>query len=105
VWATRGTDRIDRVVLIDKDPSRAETVTVRPPAGTQTGATLERMQAPSVDSTSGVTLGGRTYGPSTATGQLAPAITRALTPNRHGNYRVTVPAGSAALVTLSPAAR
>ena len=35
VWATRGADRIDRVVLIDKDPSRAETVTVRPPAGTQ----------------------------------------------------------------------
>jgi hypothetical protein len=102
VWATRGADRIDRVVLIDKDPSRAETVTVRPPARTQAGATLERMQAPSVESSSGVTLGGRTYGPSTATGQLAPAITRALTPNAHGNYRITVPAASAALVTLSP---
>jgi hypothetical protein len=106
VWATRGADRIDRVVLIDKDPSRAETVTVRPPAGGSAGgsagATLERMQAPSVDSTSGVTLGGQTYGADTTTGQLAPAITRALTPNRRGNYRVTVPAGSAALVTLGP---
>jgi hypothetical protein len=102
VWATRGTDRIDRVVLIDKDPTRAETVTLRPPAGTPAGATLERMQAPSVDASSGVTLGGQTYGSNTATGQLAPAITRALTPNAHGNYRVTVPAGSTALVTLRP---
>jgi hypothetical protein len=105
VWATLGADRIDRVVLIDKDPSRAEVVTLRPPAGTPAGATLERMQAPSVDSRSGVTLGGQTYGPNTATGQLAPAITRALTPNAHGNYRVTVPAGSAALVTLRPSGR
>jgi hypothetical protein len=102
VWATRGVDRIDRVVLIDKDPSRAETVTLRPPAGTPGGATLERMRAPSVLSRSGVTLGGRTYGPNTATGQLAPAITRALTPNAHGNYTITIPADSAALVTLRP---
>jgi Glycosyl hydrolase family 79 C-terminal beta domain len=102
VWATRGNDRIDRVVLIDKDPSRAAAVTLRPPAGTPGGATLERMLAPSVVSHSDVTLGGRTYGPRTATGQLAPAITRALTPTAHGTYTVTVPAGSAALVTLRP---
>jgi hypothetical protein len=31
VWATRATDGIDRVLLIDKDPARAETVTLRPP--------------------------------------------------------------------------
>jgi hypothetical protein len=102
VWATRGADRTDRVVLLDKDPSRAETVTLRPPVSTPAGATLERMQAPSVDSRGGVTLGGQTYGPNTDTGQLAPAITQSLAPNVHGNYRVTVPAGSAALVTLRP---
>ena len=106
-WATRGADRIDRVVAINKDPSRAETVTLRPPVGTPGGATLERMRAPSVHSRSHVTLGGRTYGPTTTTGQLGPAITQALSPNARGNYTVTVPAGSAALVTLrpSPAAR
>jgi len=102
VWATRGADRVDRVVLIDKDPSRGETVTVRPPAGTGGGATLERMQAPSVESGSQITLGGQTYGPNTTTGQLAPATTEALTPNGHGTYTVRVPAGSAALVTLRP---
>jgi hypothetical protein len=101
-WATRGTDRIDRVVLIDKDPSRAETVTLRPPAHIPGGATLERMRAPSVHSRSHVTLGGRTYGPATSTGQLAPAITQALTPNARGTYTISVPAGSAALVTLRP---
>jgi hypothetical protein len=107
VWATRASDGIDRLVLIDKDPSRAETVTVRPPAATPGGATLERMLAPEIRSRSGVTLGGRTYGRATATGQLGPAITQALTPNARGDYRITVPAGSAALVTLrpSPAAR
>jgi hypothetical protein len=102
VWATRGSDRVDRVVLIDKDPSRAETVTVRPPARAHGAATLERMQAPSVESGSQVTLGGQTYGPETTTGQLAPAITLPLTPNRRGNYTVRVSAGSAALVTLRP---
>jgi Glycosyl hydrolase family 79 C-terminal beta domain len=102
VWATRGTDRIDRVVLIDKDPSRAERVTLRPPSGTPGGATLERLRARSVDSRFGVTLGGRTYGRETSTGQLSPAISQALTPNARGAYTITVPAGSAALVTLRP---
>ncbi len=102
VWATRATDGVDRVVLIDKDPKRPETVTVRPPAGTPSGAILERLRARSVHSRSGVTLGGRTYGRETATGQLEPAITRALTPDARGGYRITVPGGSAALITLRP---
>jgi hypothetical protein len=104
VWATRATDGTDRVVLIDKDPSRPETVTVRPPAGAPGGALLERMRAPGVDSRFGVTLGGRTYGRETATGQLAPAITQALTPGAGGGYRVRVPAASAALITFRPSA-
>lgn len=102
VWATRSTPGVDRIVLIDKDPSHAETVTVRPPPGAPRGATLERMTAPSVHARSRITLGGRTYGRETATGQLAPAITRALTPDATGGYTVTVPEGSAALVTFRP---
>ncbi len=101
-WATRATDRIDRVVLIDKDPTRPEKVTLRPPSGSPGGATLERLQARSVKSRSGVTLGGRTYGPETFTGQLPPAISEALTPNARGRYTITVPAGSAALITFRP---
>ena len=103
-WATRGADRIDRVVLIDKDPSRAERITLRPPAGTPPGATLERLQAESVYSRSGVTLGGRTYGRETSTGELSPAITQTLTPGPHGGYTITVPAASAALVTFGTSA-
>jgi hypothetical protein len=99
-WATRGTDGIDRVVLIDKDPSRSERVTLRPSRGTPGGATLERLTASSVNARSGVTLGGRTYGRETSTGQLSPAISRALTPNARGAYTIKVPAGSAALVTF-----
>jgi hypothetical protein len=60
------------------------------------------MRAPSVNSRSGVTLGGQTYGPETSTGQLPPAISQALTPNAHRGYTITVPAGSAALVTFRP---
>jgi hypothetical protein len=102
VWATRSSDHIDRIVLIDKDPNRSETVTVRPPHGTPGGAMLERMLAPNVRSESHITLGGRTYGQSTDTGQLAPPITQAVSPGRHGGYTVTVPKGSAALLTLRP---
>jgi hypothetical protein len=101
-WATRATDRIDRVVLIDKDPSRPARVTLRPPPGAARGATLERLQARSVQSGSGVRLGGRTYGPETSTGQLPPALSEALTPDPRGAYRISVPAGSAALVTFRP---
>lgn len=102
VWATRDTNGIDRVILIDKDPSRAETVTLRPPAGTAAGATIERLRARSVHSRNGVTLGGRTYGRETDTGQLAPPVTQALTPDATGGYRVTVPGSSAAMVTFRP---
>jgi hypothetical protein len=102
VWATRGPDRVDRVVLIDKDLKRPETVRVRPPAHTTAAATVERMRAPSVYARSGVTLGGRTYGTQTTTGRLAPAITDAISPDARGDYTVTVPAGSAALLTIRP---
>jgi hypothetical protein len=100
IWATRSVDGTTRVVLIDKDPSRGETVTLRPPPGSSGTATIERLQAPSVDSTSGVTLGGRAYGRETYSGTLNPPITRPVKRGRGGGYRVAVPAGSAALVTF-----
>ena len=102
VWATRGTDGVDRVVLIDKHQRRPETITVRPPAHSAGEATLERMRAPSVHARSGVTLAGRTYGAHTATGRLAAAITEPVSPDAHGGYTVTLPAGSAALLTFRP---
>jgi hypothetical protein len=99
-WATRAPDRQIRVVLIN-DSTERHTVAVRVPTATSTAATLERLQAPSVHSHAGVTLGGRTFGPVTTTGQLAPPIPVAVTP-ASGVYRVSLPATSAAMLTLAP---
>ena len=49
-----------------------------------------------------MTLGGRTFGAATATGVLAAPVPQPVAP-RAGAYSVTLPAGSAALLTL-PAA-
>lgn len=102
-WATRAPDGRTHVVLIDKDPSRAARVTLYPPPGTAPAATVERLSAPNVASTAGVTLGGRSYGAETATGRLAAPEVSRLAPGRRGGYAVRVPGGSAALVTFAPA--
>ncbi|MGI8715291.1 MAG: glycosyl hydrolase family 79 C-terminal domain-containing protein [Solirubrobacteraceae bacterium] len=103
VWATRAADGSTRVVLIDKDPNRGATVTLRPPRGASARATLERLTAPGVDSRNGITLGGRTYGRETYSGRLAAPRAASLAPAASGGYRLTVPRGSAALVTFAPA--
>ncbi|MGA9859811.1 MAG: glycosyl hydrolase family 79 C-terminal domain-containing protein, partial [Solirubrobacteraceae bacterium] len=103
-WATRAADGRVRIVLINKDPAAGRTVTVRLPAGSATTATVERMQAPSVTASRGVTLGGHGYGQATSTGQLAPPHLSTISA-AHGSLNVSVPHGSAALVTVdAPAA-
>jgi hypothetical protein len=62
-------------------------------------ASLERLRAASAYATSGVTLGGRTFGTATGTGALAAPVPQPVAP-RDGTYPVTLPAGSAALLTL-----
>jgi hypothetical protein len=100
-WATRTPDGTTRVVLDNKDPGRRETVRLRPPPGGTSSATIERLTAPSVHSLGNVTLGGHGYGRSTSTGTLPAPETQSLAPDRAGSYTVTVPGGSAALVTLT----
>ncbi|MGZ4350543.1 MAG: glycosyl hydrolase family 79 C-terminal domain-containing protein, partial [Solirubrobacteraceae bacterium] len=90
-----------RVVVINKSQTQRKTVTVRLPAGTPAAAsaTVERMLAPSVRAKRGVTLGGRTYGAETQTGQLAaPQMERMHA--AHGRVTLSVPGASAALVTI-----
>ena len=58
------------------------------------------MQAPSVHSRRDVTLGGQSYGASTYTGRLAPPTLQSVARRRRG-YVVTVPHGSAAMVTFT----
>jgi hypothetical protein len=105
VWATRAPDHRIRVVVINKSQTQGKTVTVALPAGAGAGggggasATVERLLAPGAAAKSGVTLGGRTYGATTTTGQLgAPGAV----PIRAAGGRImlSVPRASAALVTV-----
>jgi hypothetical protein len=98
-WATRAPNGQIRVVLIN-DSAGQRAVTVRVPAGSGV-ASLERLQAPSVQARTGVTLGGRTFGAATTTGHLAAPVPDPVTPTG-GGYPVNVPATSAAMLTLSP---
>ena len=98
-WATRAGNGTVRVVLINKNRRADHTIALRPPAGVPAVASVERMSASSVHAKLGVTLGGRGYGVSTATGQLgAPQVS---TVGRRGRgFAIAVPHGSAVLVTF-----
>ncbi len=98
VWATVDGQGKVRVVLINKDPSNAYQVELQV-AGHAGPGQLERLEAPSVGARGGVTLGGRTFGGETGSGRLPTPRTEAVTA-AGGTYSVTVPAGSAALLTL-----
>jgi len=99
VWATRAQDGRVRIVLINDSIAHAETVAVRVPGKAAT-ATLERLRAPSVGSTGGVTLGGRSFRTDTTTGlPRGRSQTTKLTAVA-GAYVVRVPATSAAMITV-----
>jgi hypothetical protein len=98
VWATRSADFQTRVVLINKDPTTSYTVQVQVP-GFSDAAHLERLTAPTVFSTGNVTLGGQSFGSETTTGLMpGPPHTETVAPVL-GSYTVTLPPGSAALLT------
>jgi hypothetical protein len=97
-WATLAPDGRVRVVLINKDPTVTANVRVELP-GTQGTAQLERLTAPSVQSTSGVTLSGESFGASTRTGVLPANPHPATVTPSGGYYTVAVPAGSAVMLT------
>jgi hypothetical protein len=98
VWATQAPDGKTRVVLINKDPSNTYQVQVQVP-GLSGPAQLERLQAPSPDSTNQVTLGGHSFGDETTTGSLpGPPQTEPVV-GAAGTYSITVPAASAAMLS------
>jgi Glycosyl hydrolase family 79 C-terminal beta domain len=100
-WATRASDGTVHVVLINVG-SRARTVKLRvPPQALSTAtATLTRLQAPSLRSQTGVTLGGQGFGAQTTTGQLSgPPRAPTLSP-QNGIYAVSLPATSATMLTI-----
>ncbi len=101
-WATRARDGEVHVVLINDALERSRRVSVAIPGVSGRGA-LERLLAPSVASTSGVTLGGQSFGSATATGRLAGRTVRYQVKPAGGRYAVSLPAASAAMLSLRPA--
>ncbi len=98
-WATSAPDGRIRVVAINKDTVHTRVLAVRIP--TITGpATLERLQAPRISSATGVTLAGQSFGAQTDTGALPGPARGVAVSAFHGRYLVSVPAASAALLTV-----
>jgi len=102
VWATEGSSRRVRVAIVNDSLSSGAVVRLRVPAaaGSTTGTVL-RLQASNgagAYATRGITLGGRSFG-TTTTGVLAAPTLEPIT-SHGGAWTVTVPKGSAALVTF-----
>jgi len=102
-WATRTHDGTIRVLAVNTGMgARVVRVGV---AGHATGqAEIERLTAPSLRSSDGVSLGGQTFGSSTSTGVLSGTPEVSTVSPVDGRYAVSLPAGSAALLTLTPPA-
>jgi glycosyl hydrolase family 79 len=98
-WATRTTDGTVHVVLINEDTARSRAVTVRIP-GVSGTATLTRLLGKGVSATTGVTLGGQTFG--SATGALSGHSTVVGVTKTSRGYVVTLPRASAAMLTITP---
>jgi len=100
MWATRATSGTVRVVIVNTGAGTHE-LAVRMP-GKFERATVVRLTAPSASSTSGVTLGGQSFGSETSTGRLAGPAQSTPVASTDGRYEVEVPAASAAMLTLTP---
>ena len=100
-WATAGPGPVARVLLINDSLGSAATVVVTPQSGYGSApAQLEALTAPSAHATTGITLGGRSFGAATSAGALQPPIADTVRP-RAGSYRVRLPQASALLLTFS----
>jgi hypothetical protein len=98
VWATAGADGVRRVVLINKDGAAEHDVALSIAGATSVGS-LEALGAPALNATSGVTLGGQTFGAQTPSGVLGSPATTPITP-AGSTYSVPLPPGSAAMLTI-----
>lgn len=101
-WATAGPGSTRRVLLVNDSLTDSASVVVTPARGDGAPrvAQLERLQAPSASATDDIRLGGRTFGAATATGQLGPPVPDPVSAHG-GSYRVTLPAASAALLSVT----
>ncbi len=97
-WATRATDGTLRVVMMNLGN---QTHTVVLETGTASNAgTLERLEGSSLTTRYGVMLGGQTFGSETSTGRLVGRRRIATVTPEGGDYFVSLPALSAAMLTI-----
>jgi len=100
-WATRAQNGEIRVVLINDSLTTSHDVLVQPP--TTTGnALLENLTAPSMDATSGVTLGGQSFGTETSTGSLTGHAQLIPVTPTNGQFDITLAPASATMLALAP---
>ena len=100
-WATEGPGDVVRIVLINDSLNQSATVAVQPPAGVLAPiGTLERLAAPSAYATGQISIGGRSFGAQTTSGALQAPVPQTATSSARV-FRVTLPAASAALLTLT----
>jgi hypothetical protein len=96
-WATRSPNGRLRIVLINPR-ARTVRVAVTTPPGSSPRVLLQRLQAPSLRATGGVTIGGRAFSGSTLTGVL-PSPRHCVVRAAHGQLAVSVPGPGAVLLT------
>jgi hypothetical protein len=102
-WATRAPGGQIHLVLINDDVVHTHVVAVRLPVRA-TSASLERLTAPSAWAKDDVALGGQSFGAWTGTGDLSVPRLDPVPARGPGRYRVTLPAASAAMLTVGPGA-
>lgn len=99
-WATQAPDHTIRLVVINEDAS-PHVFGVRAHAGSGNG-TLELLQAPSLGARGDVTLGGQGFGANTRTGLLSGRQRTQTVVASGGDYAISVPGASVAMLTLPP---
>ena len=101
IWATRTpTDQI-HLVAINTSLSRPASIRVRLPSASAP-ATVERLLAPSAYATGGVTLAGQSFAGTTTGLPVGSRVTWAVRSSA-GSYTLTLPASSAAMLTVAAA--
>ena len=100
VWATMDSRNVVRVLAINKDINASGNAKIQLSSPRSNGS-LVRLTAPSVSATTGVTLGGQTFDGTTDGKPVGAQVNTSVTPT-NGIYAFSLPATSAALLTINP---
>lgn len=97
-WATRGSDGVTRVALVNEDLTQSAQVALTVTSRTGAGQAWH-LSAPTLDATTAITFGAQTFQGS-VDGTPSGANTSESVPAHQGTYRLTLGPGSATLFTV-----